>query len=256
MNTNGDDMTVTGAINGSGTFHTSGGLLSAPGSIAPRSIPGPSPIVVNSEGVVTNAAPVYDPAGVIVVEGDLGLTSTSVYEAEIGGTTLGAEYDNITVDGTAMLDGELHVVLFGGFVPSPGDTFEVLTAAGGISGMFANVVYPDLGFLLDWQLMYNANDVSLQVVSAGLAGDANNDGHIDGLDYLVWAGAYGTHPGPDGDPSDGDYNDDGWIDGLDYLLWAGNYGQGPLDATAVPEPGALGLLLVGMFVWPLRRRRS
>ncbi|MEZ6073203.1 MAG: PEP-CTERM sorting domain-containing protein [Pirellulales bacterium] len=46
----------------------------------------------------------------------------------------------------------------------------------------------------------------------------------------------------------------GTVDGLDYLLWAGQYGNHA--AAGVPEPGTLGLLLVGMFVWPLRRRRS
>ncbi|MEZ6073172.1 MAG: hypothetical protein R3C10_23620 [Pirellulales bacterium] len=25
-------------------------------------------------------------------------------------------------------------------------------------------------------------------------GDGNGDGWVDGLDYLLWAGAYGTHP--------------------------------------------------------------
>jgi hypothetical protein len=85
-------------------------------------------------------------------------------------------------------------------------------------------------------------------------GDGNGDGWVDGLDYLLWAGAYGTHPGPDGDPSDGDYNDDGWVDGLDYLLWAGNYGTH--SATAVPEPTTLTTVLLAVIVAlsPPRRR--
>ena len=86
-------------------------------------------------------------------------------------------------------------------------------------------------------------------------GDGNGDGWVDGLDYLLWAGAYGTHPGPDGDISDGDYNDDGWVDGLDYLLWAGEYGSHA--STGVPEPTALLLIVVGIvpaMSSPRRRR--
>ncbi|MEZ6072276.1 MAG: pre-peptidase C-terminal domain-containing protein [Pirellulales bacterium] len=69
------------------------------------------------------------------------------------------------------------------------------------------------------------HDYDLVINFEFLQGDGNGDGWVDGLDYLIWAGNYATHPGPDGDISDGDYNDDGWVDGLDYLMWAGNYGN-------------------------------
>jgi hypothetical protein len=44
----------------------------------------------------------------------------------------------------------------------------------------------------------------------------------------------------DDDRSDGDYNDDGWVDGLDYLVWAASFGMH--NEVVVPEPGC-GLLL-------------
>ncbi|MEZ6073229.1 MAG: PEP-CTERM sorting domain-containing protein [Pirellulales bacterium] len=253
VDTNGGDLTVTGAINGSGTFRLSGGAVSIPGMVMPRSIPGPSPIVVNSDGPVTNDVVQYDPAGVIVVEGDMELTSTSAYEAEIGGTSLGAEYDNITIDGTATLGGELHVVLFDGFVPSPGDTFEVLTYGDHV-GEFATLT-GDAVFGSDGNDFFHPiyQDTRM-LLYAPIGGDGNFDGVNNGLDYLIWASNYGqTDVGFGG----GDYNHDGIDNGLDYLIWAGSYGQstGGL-ATAVPEPGTLGLLLVGMFAWPLRRRRT
>ena len=90
-----------------------------------------------------------------------------------------------------------------------------------------------------------------------LPGDGNGDGWVDGLDYLIWAGAFGTHPGPDGDPSDGDYNDDGWVDGLDYLEWAANFGSH--SATAVPEASTLAMLWLAAavgFFGRVRRRRA
>ena len=93
----------------------------------------------------------------------------------------------------------------------------------------------------------------ITTVSEPIPGDGNGDGWVDGIDYLLWAGVYGSHPGANGDPSDGDYNDDGWVDGLDYLLWAGSFGMHA--GTAVPEPGALALLVAGIVTALFRRAR-
>lgn len=56
-------------------------------------------------------------------------------------------------------------------------------------------------------------------------GDANDDGRVDGADYVIWAGNYGkifvVSPGVAG----GDFNGDGKVDGVDYSMWIGNYGR-------------------------------
>ncbi|MCA9103623.1 MAG: hypothetical protein KDA63_20865 [Planctomycetales bacterium] len=90
-------------------------------------------------------------------------------------------------------------------------------------------------------------------------GDANQDGHVDGLDYLIWAEAFGDDPAmdPPGSPLNGDLNDDGAVNGLDYLLWAGQFNNGPLDVSAAPEPAAASLFLVGIcLVVRVRRCRT
>ena len=92
-----------------------------------------------------------------------------------------------------------------------------------------------------------------RLVSELLPGDGNGDGLVDGQDYLLWAGNFGDHPFPDGDISDGDFNDDGWIDGSDYLIWAGNFGNH--GATAVPEPGTLAMVVIGLVTCLGTRRR-
>jgi hypothetical protein len=88
-------------------------------------------------------------------------------------------------------------------------------------------------------------------------GDGNGDGHVGGVDYLLWAENFGDNPAddPPGSPANGDYNNDGAVSGLDYLLWASNFGMGPLDAVAVPEPSGLGLLLFGLILPAVRRPR-
>lgn len=51
-------------------------------------------------------------------------------------------------------------------------------------------------------------------------GDANGDGKVDGLDYVVWALNFGKEL--QGNTS-GDFNNDGQVDGIDYVLWLTNY---------------------------------
>ena len=194
-------------------------------------------------------------AGVIHVAGDYEQTATGVYEAEIGGLIAGDEYDHIFVEGSATLDGELDIVLIDGFVPTPGDTFEVLTYAdhlGEFSALTGDVVFGPGGDF--FHPLYQAGRLLLYVP---IGGDANLDGTIDGLDYLVWAANYNQMGVGYGG---GDFNGDGIADGLDYLIWAGSFGQsvGGLS-TAVPEPGSSALSVVAMLLVAGRRlagRRS
>ncbi|MEZ6071956.1 MAG: dockerin type I domain-containing protein [Pirellulales bacterium] len=89
-------------------------------------------------------------------------------------------------------------------------------------------------------------------------GDGNGDGHVDGLDYIIWASHFDDNPAqdPPGSPANGDFNDDGKVDGLDYIVWASNFEMGPNDGVAVPEPATLSLLLIaGVALMGRRSRR-
>jgi hypothetical protein len=93
------------------------------------------------------------------------------------------------------------------------------------------------------------------VIDTPLPGDGDGNDVVDGLDYLLWAAAYGDDPAmdPPGSPENGDYNDDNVVDGLDYLVWASNFGAG--TAVAVPEPTSSALLFVGCVIGVCSRRR-
>ncbi len=56
---------------------------------------------------------------------------------------------------------------------------------------------------------------------AAVQGDANNDGHVDGTDYIIWLKNYGKIGVSQ---NQADFNQDGTIDSLDYSLWLNSYG--------------------------------
>jgi len=81
------------------------------------------------------------------------------------------------------------------------------------------------------------------VESPGLAGDFNDDGSVDGFDFLAWQ--RGESPNP--------------LSASDLADWEANYGEPtPLSAAiaAVPEPGCLLLGVVGAMVTVMPRRRK
>jgi outer membrane protein assembly factor BamB len=52
-------------------------------------------------------------------------------------------------------------------------------------------------------------------------GDANADGTVDGIDYVIWLNNYDKNTS--GGSSTGDFNGDGVTDGIDYVIWLNNY---------------------------------
>jgi T5SS/PEP-CTERM-associated repeat protein len=66
----------------------------------------------------------------VTYEGDVILNSTAALYAEIGGTTPGAQYDELTIQGSVNVGGALQVLLIGGFVPQPGQRFDIIENRG------------------------------------------------------------------------------------------------------------------------------
>ena len=78
-------------------------------------------------------------AGILTVIGDAPFGETAKLSIEIGGTSVGTQYDRLAItNGAATLDGTLFVSLINNFTPAPGDSFTILTATAGVSGVFDN----------------------------------------------------------------------------------------------------------------------
>jgi hypothetical protein len=54
------------------------------------------------------------------------------------------------------------------------------------------------------------------------SGDANNDGKVDGQDYVKWLTYYGSSSTG---PTFGDFDNNSYVDGKDYVIWLNYYGK-------------------------------
>jgi T5SS/PEP-CTERM-associated repeat protein len=224
---------------------------------------GPGGMALIPTGRLTGAGEVVTPAlenggvvapgnsaGELVVDGNYGQLATGMLEIEIGGVNPGLEYDTLWVTGGASLDGILNVSLIdplGGnniFMPKAGNSFEILTAIGGLGGTTFATVPADLPALtgaLRWDIVYGSDFVRLDVLTPFTA-DFDRDGDVDGNDLSQWHGDFGGV----GSDADGD----GDSDGGDFLAWQRQYGSGvPVvpAGKAVPEPASLVLVLLAVL---------
>jgi hypothetical protein len=248
-----DDVTNSGAL-----FRVSAGSSTTFfGAYAGGGITGTGNLYFESD-----VTPGYSPAEV-QLGGDVNFGPTASLQIELGGTVKGAEYDALTIAGAAALDGALEVTLLdlgaGLFAPKLGDTFEFLTAAGGLTGSFAELLFPALEGFVAWEPIFGADGIVLAVVPS-LTGDFNGDGVVDAADYVVWRKSLGQS----GAGLVADANRSGLIDQGDFDLWRANFGRrAPIDSTlsssshaGVPEPAGGLLLILAAVLGIWNRHRS
>ncbi|MEM6798591.1 MAG: dockerin type I domain-containing protein [Planctomycetota bacterium] len=218
----------------------------------------------------------YDAVNVTAGTLNIAAGSTALFLDDItisAGVSLGITLDASALEddfdtplqsaGLATLNAPIGVSLADGFVPSEGDTFELISATGGVVSALIN---PDnfdpLPSGLEWNVIFSSEGVSAVVVSGGIDpgfvidGDYNGDNIVDAADYAVWRNSLNQTGG--GLPADG--NGDGIVDALDLNIWKQNFGRTnvgpPVLATASPEPTAVGLLGMTLLAGLGSRRRT
>ena len=112
------------------------------------------------------------------------LASDAQTDFEVGGTTRGAQYDDIISGGAISLNGTLQITLINGFTPTAGNSFGFLDASS-LTGAFTSLQLPALSSGMAWSISQFYTTGVLSVVST-LPGDYNGDGVVDAADYTVW----------------------------------------------------------------------
>jgi hypothetical protein len=106
-------------------------------------------------------------AGTITITESYVQNAAGSYTVEIGGLTPGTDHDQVNLSGTdgVTLDGTLDVSLIGGFIPTDGDSFTIMTFPSR-TGTFIthNLPYPGTDF--DWQVEYTGTAVILHVLAS------------------------------------------------------------------------------------------
>jgi len=103
-------------------------------------------------------------AGKETVTGTYTQNSAGALDIDVGGTTAGTNFDQLTVTGAASLNGTLNLDLINGFVPTIGSTFDILNALS-LTGTFATVTGTGINSSEHFTVLYNSNNVTLDVVA-------------------------------------------------------------------------------------------
>ena len=104
-------------------------------------------------------------AGILNVNGGISFFSGSTFDIEIGGLSVGTEYDRLAATGNATINSSLNVSLINGFedLITSGDVFTILTA-NAVSGGFDNLINGRVelsGGLGSFLVTMNGNSVTL-----------------------------------------------------------------------------------------------
>lgn len=101
--------------------------------------------------------------GALTVNGRYTQTSSGDFLLGIGGVGAGTEFDLLTVNGQAFLDGTLDISLENGYFPQGGETFTFLLTNSGVFGEFSTVNGLNIGRGEYFTVIYNPSSVELVV---------------------------------------------------------------------------------------------
>ena len=247
-------------ITSTGALASTGGAVDVFGAVTNnvggQIVVGGESITVFHDTVTNNGQLFLSPGSDLLMLENLSFSAASSLNLQLSDEEPLEDFDGAAVGGAAMLAGTLGVTLDSGYTPQLGDAFAVLTAAGGVTGTFANENLPNLNDGLSWDVDYTPTSVVLTVVpGGGLLADFNGDGEVNGTDLAFWKTGYGTKP--NATKINGDADGDGIVDGTDFLAWQREVGLGGASpaAAAVPEPAAWGLALASIAAAIAGRRR-
>jgi hypothetical protein len=103
-------------------------------------------------------------AGAETVTGTYTQNAAGALAIDIGGTTAGTQFDQLTITGAASLNGTLNLDLINGFVPTMTETFDIINFAS-LTGTFATVNGTMINSNEHFGVVYGATSVTLDVLT-------------------------------------------------------------------------------------------
>jgi endonuclease I len=208
-----------------------------------------------SFSLAANLSSLTIPFGNLAVGASATPINFTVYNLPAGAATANMDFDSVTPSGNSSAF-TTNLAAFAGSLQIPSDsighTFSAVlntTSVGTFSAVYS--------LLFSDENIAGALNNSLTLTLTGtvrLPGDYNNDGDVDAADYTIWRRTYGdsaaAYSGADGDGN-------GMIGDGDLTVWRAHFGDvapgAGLGATAaVPEPAAIGLVIVCLTVGLVR----
>lgn len=98
------------------------------------------------------------------IAGNYTQTSAGTLDIKLGGTAAG-QYDQLHVKGNVSLAGTLNVSLVNNFMPTQGQSFQIITYMGTLSGDFGTKNYPTLGGGNKFQSSSGSGNYTLSVTT-------------------------------------------------------------------------------------------
>jgi hypothetical protein len=217
-----------------------GGGAGNPGSIRQRTAD-----LTNSNNPFTNTVGVDPAIDIGTVSGD-----TVVLVSDVNGDGAGFDYSG-TLTLTRAAGGLIDVSgTFTGTNIGAGEVDNIHMSDASVSG---SSTYGAVGFLIGGplsvdQARFTDIDVTVMPATGGEDADFDDDGDVDGNDFLIWQRGFGLS-GPAVPLAAGNADGDLDIDAADLAIWVSQFGTTPpqtVNAAAVPEPSALAICGVAL----------
>ncbi|GAB5494922.1 MAG: hypothetical protein Phyf2KO_00020 [Phycisphaerales bacterium] len=179
-----------------------------------------SPITINASSFINEDLIDVGPAGEIVaaiIDAPVTLASTSLIRCDIAGPAPCTEHDQLHSTGTLTTGGTFEVVFDASFTPQEGDSFDLITTDGSVSGAVPSLTSTGLPQGLRAGLTLESNAVRLSILCSA---DTNNDGMLTPTDFTAWINAFNNNL------PECDQNGDNACTPTDFTAWIANFNAG------------------------------
>jgi fibronectin-binding autotransporter adhesin len=194
---------------------------------------------LTNNGIVSPGASV----GTLNVNGNTTMAANSHLAIELSGATA----DKLAITGN------LDLGALGNFLDvtgiGTGTSWIIATYTGTLTGAFETITS---GYSVNYGTGSNSQVTLSTAPVLGVPGDYNNNGVVDGADYVLWR---------NGGPLQNEVDTPGTVNAADYTAWRARFGNtsgagAGLGGGAVPEPTSALLVAMGLAALGSIRRRG